>query len=256
MDSLNERLKNAYNYLLSKGVVHSRVQFATALGKSETQISLAFKDAPKRCTMGLMRSIAKEFSGYLEEKYLLTGEGKMEKPDPGLRPHYPAKVSAGFLGNADIVTESDVKMIPKIAHIGGEYDFTISVEGNSMEPIYYEGDTLACRKLERGDPLVEGKIYVIDSRDGAVVKTYVSQTNNSIRLHSENPEYRNFSIDKSEILGIAEVVGFVDANPELRQKRLRQCLIDYAEKVIMERIQNMDKSEKTMDHIKGMLKNL
>lgn len=208
MDSLHQRLLKAFDYLRNNGILHTQTQFAEVIGKTQQSLNAAFKDAPKRCTLGLMKAIADAFPENLNRDYLLTGEGEVAVPDKTMRPHFEAKVCAGFMCG---VAEGEVGTMHP--HIPGmrDYDFTIEAEGNSMLPRIESGDLLVCRKSEdRANPPI-GKICVVDGKDGAVVKVVVSVDNEAgtVTLHSLNPAYNDYNVPFSDILDIAEVVGLV-----------------------------------------------
>lgn len=208
MDSLHQRLLKAFDYLRNNGILHTQTQFAEVIGKTQQSLNAAFKDAPKRCTLGLMKAIADAFPENLNRDYLLTGEGEVAVPDKTMRPHFEAKVCAGFMCG---VAEGEVGTMHP--HIPGmrDYDFTIEAEGNSMLPRIESGDLLVCRKSEdRANPPI-GKICVVDGKDGAVVKVLVSVDNEAgtVTLHSLNPAYNDYNVPFSDILDIAEVVGQV-----------------------------------------------
>ena len=210
MDSLHQRLLKAFDYLRNNGILHTQTQFAEVIGKTQQSLNAAFKDAPKRCTLGLMKAIADAFPENLNRDYLLTGEGEVAVPDKTMRPHFEAKVCAGFMCG---VAEGEVGTMHP--HIPGmrDYDFTIEAEGNSMLPRIESGDLLVCRKSEdRANPPI-GKICVVDGKDGAVVKVVVSVDNEAgtVTLHSLNPAYNDYNVPVSDILDIAEVVGLVRA---------------------------------------------
>lgn len=208
MDSLHQRLLKTFDYLKDNGILHTQTQFAEVIGKTQQSLNAAFKDAPKRCTLGLMKAIADAFPDVLNRDYLLTGEGEVAAPDKTMRPHFDAKACAGFMYG---VAEGEVGTMHP--HIPGmrDYDFTIEAEGNSMLPRIESGDLLVCRKSEnRANPPI-GKICVVDGKDGAVVKVIVSADDVAgvITLHSLNPAYDDYNVPFSNILGIAEVVGLV-----------------------------------------------
>lgn len=204
---LAQRLNAAYNLLRAKGILHTVSDFADAIKKPQPHISQALKADPKRCTLGLLTRVADTFPDVLNRDYLLKGEGDVAAPDKSLKPHYPATVAAGVLsGDVAQVMDYEVDMELPIKRFG-KYDYMIDVEGSSMEPTYYSGDSVACRKLIDIRELEPGKIYVFVTRDGAVLKRYVSQTLSSIRVASDNLKFNPYSIDKDSILSIAEVVG-------------------------------------------------
>lgn len=203
MDSLHQRLTKSFDYLKDKGIVHTQTQFAQRIGKSQTQVNGAFKDAPKRCTLGLMKAIAAAFPDVLNPDYLLTGEGYPEAPDPTMRPHYSALASAGFMaGLSEGETGTPWPRIPGIP----DYDFTIEVRGDSMEPEIHSGDTLACRRATDAANPPLGRICVIDAADGAAVKVLARADADTLTLRSLNPEYKEYTLPNTDIHGIAEVV--------------------------------------------------
>lgn len=206
MDSLHQRLLKAFDYLRDNGILHTQTQFAEVIGKTQQSLNAAFKDAPKRCTLGLMKAIADAFPDVLNRDYLLTGEGEVAAPDKSLRPHFEAKVSAGFM---DGMSEGEAGVMrPPIPGMP-DYDFTIEASGDSMMPRIESGDTLLCRRCDdRLNPPV-GKICVIDSIDGAVVKVVAGDDEESVTLHSLNPKYDDYTVELTLINGIAEVVGLV-----------------------------------------------
>ena len=217
---LSKRLQAALQYLRSKGVVHTVTELANSIGKSQGDVSNALACRGRVMTLGLLERVADAFPDILNRDYLLTGEGEVGLPDKNLRPHYPATVAAGVLsGDVAQVMDYDVEMEPAIKRFG-HYDYMIDVDGESMEPTYYTGDAVACRKLENKDELTSGKAYVFVTRDGAVLKRYVSSTSSSVRVSSDNSKYKPYSIDQDSILCIAEVVGSVSGARNKRSDRI------------------------------------
>lgn len=204
---LLQRLERAYELLLKRGVIHSKSDLARAINKEPKNLMAAFSNTGRAMTLGLLTRVADTFPDVLNRDYLLKGEGDVAAPDKSLKPHYPATVAAGVLsGDVAQVMDYEVDMELPIRRFG-KYDYMIDVEGSSMEPTYYSGDTVACRELIDSRELKPGKIYVFVTRDGAVLKRYVSQTLSSIRVASDNLKFNPYGIDKDSILSIAEVVG-------------------------------------------------
>ena len=204
---LAKRLQESFDLLFNRGVVHTITDFAKALGKSQGDISNALAARGRVMTMGLLERVADTFSEYLNKDYLLTGEGRLEKPGREMRPHFHAKAAAGFI-NGIAEGEYGDDMHPVIPFLR-DYDFTIGVEGESMLPDYKDGDILACRiSHDRHNPPI-GKVCVIDSKDGAAVKQIASINESNIVCHSLNPDYQDFEVEFSNINQIAVVVGAV-----------------------------------------------
>lgn len=206
---LSKRLQSAYDYLRGNGVVHTITEFAEAIGKTQGDVSNALSCRGRVMTIGLLTRVADAFPDVLNRDYLLTGEGEVAAPDKTLKPHVEAKAAAGFMsGFADGDKGDNLKPLQSFFH---GYDFTITVEGDSMEPELHSGDALLCRIITDRANLPIGKICVIDSADGAAVKQIKKTAEGKIICHSLNDKYTDFGIDYSDINNIAEVVGVMRA---------------------------------------------
>lgn len=88
-------------------------------------------------------------------------------------------------------------------------EFLIRVGGDSMYPRYSSGDVLACRKIDEITFVQWGKIYVIDSRQGAMVKRLfpIEGDEQNLLCKSDNDKYPPFKLPKSEILSLSIVIG-------------------------------------------------
>ena len=91
-------------------------------------------------------------------------------------------------------------------------EFMVRVTGASMQPNYHSGDLLACRKIHEAHFIQWGKVYVLDSTQGAMVKRlFPSDNTNTILCKSDNPDYPPFSLPRSDIRSISLVVGLIRA---------------------------------------------
>ena len=99
--------------------------------------------------------------------------------------------------------------IPEFANLNVEY--MIRVSGSSMYPKYSNGDVLACRRVHDILFFQWGKIYVIDSSQGPLVKrVFQDEDPDRILLVSDNKEhYPPFSIPKSDIRSLSIVLGVI-----------------------------------------------
>ncbi len=124
------------------------------------------------------------------------------------RPRIPYTAAAGSLTSAvEGITSDQCEHIPRI-NIFPEYDFTIIIKGDSMEPKYEGGDEVACKRIDSTSFIQWGKVHVLDTAQGILIKrTY--EDGEKIRCVSYNPEYPDFSIDKNEIYSMSLVVGLV-----------------------------------------------
>ena len=122
------------------------------------------------------------------------------------KPRLPVKVSAGMVAEYyDGVLESQCERTPIIKQFPS-YDFTMIVQGDSMEPKYEGGDEIACKRVEK--TIVPGCTYLVDTRDGAYLKRLYPEENR-IRCDSYNPLYPSFYLDKEDINGIYRIIGLL-----------------------------------------------
>ena len=123
------------------------------------------------------------------------------------KPRLPISAAAGILKDyLKGPLAQFCEQIPIIRSIP-DYDFTILVKGNSMEPKYEYNDEIACKKVVS---IIEwGKTYVVDTKDGAFLRR-LYKTENGVKCVSyNNIEYPEFEIKNDNILGIYRVVGLI-----------------------------------------------
>lgn len=80
-----------------------------------------------------------------------------------------------------------------------------------MYPKYSSGDILACRKVPEVTFIQWGKIYVIDSCQGAMVKRLfeIDGQPDVLLCKSDNNAYPPFRLPKTEIRSLSIVVGAI-----------------------------------------------
>lgn len=206
MDSI-ERFRQAVDYLKFKHIAETHEEMADFFGANRANFTAAYNGSPRYFTNRFLKRFASAYSDYISEGWLLTGEGEMKVRDKTMKPHYDAKASAGFMdgiseGKMSAEFRAMVAPLP-------DYNFSIDVTGDSMLPRIENGDVLLCHKVnDRSNPPI-GKICVLDTKEGWVVKVIASVNEETITLHSLNTAYHDYDIDHNSILGVAEVVGLV-----------------------------------------------
>lgn len=163
----------------------------------------------------------------LNPNWLLTGRGKMTiSPENGsipivrhtsetyreediiTRPRIPYDAAAGALSTAvNGISQTQCERLPLIPTFPN-YDFTIITRGDSMLPDFVSGDELACSFVSEKSFIQWGRVHVLDTAQGIVVKRIFNQCN-SILCKSINQDYPDFEIPKEEIYNIALVIGLV-----------------------------------------------
>ena len=144
--------------------------------------------------------------------WVLTGETCMLNSDMAqpveTRPCVPLTAAAGSLSGDSIgVTLEQCEQMPLIHQIPS-YDFTMFIKGDSMSPKFESGDEIACRRIDQSRFIQWGKVHVLDTTQGFVIKR-VYDDGDKIRCVSYNPEYADFSIPKEDILSMSLVVGVI-----------------------------------------------
>lgn len=214
MSEIHDRLLEAFAYLRYKGIVSTQADFAKAIGKTPQQVSDAFKDRPKRCTVGLMKAIAKAFKNDLSEEWLVSGEGFMRLSSPDEKPHVDSvEAAAGYLGG--IPESVKAPGLRKITDLMPAYDYTIRASGDSMLPEIQSGDILLChnitRRLLKSDI---GHIFIFDTPDGISVKRLADISPDGIlTLHSLNPDYSDYTADAATLNTLSRVVAVLHPIP-------------------------------------------
>lgn len=205
------RLKQALDYLRYQGVETQHENIAKTLNRERVSVTKALNGNKRYLTKPFLKDFAQAYSSYINEEWLVNGNGPMCPPDETERPHFEAKASAGFM-SGESRPEMSPEMRAAIVDIP-EYDFTIEVTGDSMEPEIRNGDILACLRCTDSLNPPMRRICVLDLREGPVVKIISSINTDSVTLHSLNPRYRDYEVPFADILGVAAVIGVIRTLP-------------------------------------------
>lgn len=159
----------------------------------------------------------------LNPMWLLTGEGEMtlnivQEPKVEYRkkekeyhtiPLLPTEAVAGLGSGNWSVAENDILDEYVIPDFKGA-DFLIPVKGDSMYPRYSSGDIAACKKIKDGF-IQWNKPHVIATSDQGIMVKRIrkSDKDDHLLMVSENKEYAPFDVPRSEITGIAIVIGVI-----------------------------------------------
>jgi hypothetical protein bfra3_16308 len=213
MDDINKRLVSVLNYFFDGNV--SEMARKTNVPQP-TLNNIVANRLSKPSTENLSR-IANSIE-LLNTGWLLTGEGEMLRTATDdsaadkqkALPLIPFEALAGYLStdNEGVRLEDCERyVIPEFDRRGAE--FIIRVSGSSMYPKYSNGDLLGCKKIENILFFQWGKIYVLDTSQGALVKrVYEHENKDFVMLVSDNKDvYPPFPIPKSDIRSLSIVVG-------------------------------------------------
>lgn len=229
----NERLKKAFEYAKSRGVVHTQKDAAQLMGATPQNFSGALNGDPRCLTDKFLQRFNEAFGNVFNLDWLLTGEGEMlmngERPTPAPKDAsrcYDVLTIQGGTGHGsplDRITDNDVvvghMMAPDLP-VGDDIIY-IKVRGNSMvnrnDPAHSipDGAWVGIRRAT-SSVIRWGEVYAIMTTDGAVVKKVLqSDSPDTLRLASYNVEdgYMPFDLPVSEIIQpLYNVVGVVTAS--------------------------------------------
>ena len=126
-------------------------------------------------------------------------------------PLLPMSAIAGFNGIDEMgvaLEQCEQVDMSYLVKLGAE--FVIRVSGNSMQPNYNNGDLIACRRIEDMAFFQWGKVYLLDSAQGAMLKRIFPASDSAkIECRSDNPDYPPFMLEKEEIRSLSVVVATV-----------------------------------------------
>ena len=200
------------------------LKFAASLGcsKREFYSKIRVSRGTLESNTGITEDVMAKFIATYPEinpEWLLTGHGNMLKGDEipendefneeiETRPRIPLDASAGSLSIISApLAEYECERMPLISRFPN-YDFTIMVKGDSMEPEFHSGDEVACRLINEQSFIQWGRPHVLDTSQGVVLKR-VYNRKDSILCRSDNKDYDDFEIPKEDIFRVALVVGSI-----------------------------------------------
>ena len=123
-------------------------------------------------------------------------------------PLIPIDAVAGFGSGESSVFEYECERF--VIPVFRDAEFLISVRGSSMQPKYNSGDIVACKRLPISTFFQWNKVYVLDTKQGALIKRIKQGSDNDhLLIISDNPTYPPFELHKSEIHALAIVIGVV-----------------------------------------------
>lgn len=188
--------KETLNYLFEQirnaGLARTQRDFAALLGINEKGFSAAMNGNEKYLTDNLIAKVTKFYEENVEQ-------GSATNPAKTL-PVIPTEAMAGTLGEfAESIHAYDCeRMVSPIKNA----DYAIKVCGDSMSPEIPNGSQILIKKIYEEEFVEWGKIYCLDTRNGAVIKRiYPTENPEVVECRSTNPDYPPFRINVKSING-------------------------------------------------------
>ena len=186
-------LIQSFEELRKHGFVKNWTDFADALGVNRSVLSAAKNGDEKYLTDTLMTKVKAAHE-------LHFAPPTKEEIDQEMVLVIPTGARAGTLADfSTSVAQYDCERM--VTPIKGA-DFAIQVTGDSMSPEYPSGSVILIKKINENAFIEWGKTYVLDTENGAVIKT-IRRTDNPdvIECVSLNPAYQPFRINTEYING-------------------------------------------------------
>ena len=211
---MTEISKELSKYLNDRGLTQKSI--ATTLGVSEQ-----FVNALVNGRRAFGRKTSQEWQKHfgLSAVWLMTGEGDMlsspssSQPQPSVHverllddeaykvPLVPISALGGSLNDFNLAVKRDdcETVISPIKDI----DLAIKISGDSMEPEYPSGSTVLIKKINEHAFLEWGKVYVLSTCNGTVIKRLMPTDDpNTVLCESINPKYPPFVVSLEHVYGV------------------------------------------------------
>jgi len=187
-----ETLKQIFEQTRSAGLAKTQGDFAVLLGINRNVLSAALNGDEKYLTDNLIKKARK-----FQDEHFADDGNMIQK---GTLPVIPTEAMAGTLGEfADSVHLYDCERM--ISPIKGA-DYAIKVCGDSMTPEIPNGSQILIKKIYEEEFVEWGKIFCLDTRNGAVIKRiYPTENPEVVECRSTNPDYPPFRINVKSING-------------------------------------------------------
>lgn len=187
------RFEEYFAILQARGIIKTQGDLASLIGVSNKSISAAKNGNETYLTKSLLSKMEAQVNHN-------TAPTSSEDTEREMIPVLPTDARAGTLAEfADSVEAFNCERM--VSPIRGA-DFAMQVTGDSMSPEYPSGSIILCKKINEKAFIEWGKVFVLDTANGAVIKSVrKTENDNEIECVSLNPAYQPFRIDTEYING-------------------------------------------------------
>lgn len=162
----------------------------------------------------------------IKRSWLITGAGPMmegemdsyvdrakgyELPDIPVAP--PTVIRAREIDIYEYVKNNEVETSPAVAQFR-DFDMWMDCPSEAMEPNILKGDRLALKLLGKEAAIMNGKIYVMDTKSLGMFVRILNKTPEGDYICSATQEHRfnEVTICKDDVINIFQVVGMIRIN--------------------------------------------
>lgn len=214
-------------------------QFAHKLGLSQSGLS-QIENGSINLSLPNLLDICRAFQ--VNPEFILFGQepiiadGNYIPPSDRGIPLIKADAHADYPKNIkkpDFLREQQKYILPGYE---GENLRMFEVNGDSMEPTINDGDFVVVEPSDNKKIKVGG-VYVLVTEKGVLLKRLYKIKENSLILHSDNPEYQTTEIQVDELLEFWKVNGRLTGDVALKSAKDSERL-----SLLEERISNLEKA--------------
>lgn len=188
-----EFVKRAFLTLKNLGVIKNWTDFADILDINRSVLSSAKNGDEKYLTDSLLSKIQSALDYH-------TTPATQDELEREMIPVLPTDARAGTL--AEFSDSIDLYNCERMVSPIRGADFAMQVTGDSMSPEYPSGSVIICKKINEKAFIEWGKVFVLDTDNGAVIKSVrKTENDNEVECVSLNPAYQPFRIGTEFING-------------------------------------------------------
>ena len=219
MNNLTETIGDRVRLLCDKYFQGNVSAMSRAMGKkSSSTLTDIIRDRKNLVEMNTVNAIIMACPDVSKE-WIMYGTGsidgnKNDKLDAkNSKMLIPFSAMAGYLNGENLGAmeyECEKYIVPEFENA----DFLTRIQGDSMEPEYFSGDIVACKKVEASKIWFQwGKTYVISTTQGALIKIIKKGIDDehitAVSINKDKYEPFQLPIDEIHEGGIAIVIGLI-----------------------------------------------
>lgn len=111
-----------------------------------------------------------------------------------------------------VINSPNVERLPPVPHFQ-KHDMFATCPGDAMSPRICRGYLLALRKMPLDVPIVNGEIYVVDTKSNGMFLRRIVDNGDTVTFIAENQQdFPDFDVPRSDIITIFRVVGVLIPN--------------------------------------------
>ena len=111
-----------------------------------------------------------------------------------------------------VMNSPSVEKLPPVPHFQ-KHELFVTCPGDAMAPRLCRGYLLALRKIQDDVPIINGEIYVVDTRSSGMFLRRLVDNGNGLTLIAENQQdFPDFDIEYSDVINVFRVVGALIPN--------------------------------------------